>query len=711
MERALREGLLRSRVEGLHIEAELGRGGMGAVLRASDRLLGRSVALKVLGEATEDEQGQLRRFVVEAQLGAQLEHPNIVPFYELLTTSEGRPAFTMKLVEGETLDDYVQECSSSAQRALTPPYDLWSRLDRFLKMCDAIEYAHARGVIHRDIKPGNVMLGTHHEVYVMDWGVARVLDDGPEPSSSRISSSSISSGPVSSGPAALSRTPNSVRDSGVSARSARLIDSPLTQDGEVIGTPAYMAPEQARCEPVTPASDQYALGMVLAELLTLVAPRRGSPRQQLADALLGSPPLLEPRFDGPVPRELLAVVRKATARLPGQRYPGVAELAADVRRFARDEAVSVLPERRWQASWRRIKRRPSLVLGTLGACLLGCCLLAVLGLTQRLRARDQSAIEAAHIYTLSSAVDRTARRIDARFARVEQLLEGLGQAASEILQRPPRAALAGLTPAELGELSLAVFHPRYGQPVSFERSAYVRSPNVSPSEIEPVLGRLDALELLLVRTAARSAAGDEALGYSDAEQRAEARERASVLWTDLAFEQGVLLVYPGNTHFPAGFDTRQRSWYTATTGHWGAVWGSPYPDATSGAPIIACSSAFFGAPGQRGGVAALHMPLEDVLSALELKEVAGFRSAVLLDAQGNVVLSEQTRERRRGAGLHDNQPLERRPFAVEEVRAAVASGAREGRVHSAGALTVFESLDSTGWLLAVTVDGAPYGWD
>lgn len=695
MERALREGLLRSRVEGLQIEAELGRGGMGAVLRASDRLLGRSVALKVLGEPTDDEPGQLRRFVVEAQLGAQLEHPNIVPFYELLTTSDGRPAFTMKLVEGETLDDYVEECSSSAQRAHTPPYDLWSRLDRFLKICDAIEYAHARGVIHRDIKPGNVMLGTHQEVYVMDWGVARVLDDGPEPPSRRIPSG---------------RVPASARGAVVSPRSAELIDSPLTQDGEVIGTPAYMAPEQARCEPVTPASDQYALGMVLAELLTLVAPRRGSPREQLADALLGSPPLLEPRFDGPVPRELLAVVRKATARVPGQRYAGVAELAADVRRFARDEAVSVLPERRWRASWRRIKRRPSLVLGTLGACLLGCCLLAVLGLSQRLMAREQSAREAAHIYTLSSAVDRTARRIDARFARVEQLLEGLGQAASEIQQRPPHAALPGLTPAELGERSLAVFHPRYGQPVSFERSAYVRSPNVSASEIEPVLERLAALELLLVRTAARSAAGDEALGYSDAEQRAVARERASVLWTDLAFEQGVLLVYPGNTHFPAGFETRQRSWYTATAGHWGAVWGSPYPDATSGAPIIACSSAFFDAQGQRGGVAALHMPLEDVLSALELNDVEGFRGAALLDARGNVVLSEQTRERRRSAGLHENQPLERLPFAVEEVRAAIVGGAREGRVHSAGALTVFERLDSTGWLLAVTVDGAPYGW-
>jgi hypothetical protein len=116
------------------------------------------------------------------------------------------------------------------------------------------------------------------------------------------------------------------------------------------------------------------------------------------------------------------------------------------------------------------------------------------------------------------------------------------------------------------------------------------------------------------------------------------------------------------------------------------------------------------AHGLRAGVAALHMPLEDVLSALKLGDVEGFRGAVLLDARGDVVLSQQTRELRRGVGLHDNLPLLRQPFAVAEVRAAIAGGAREGRVHSAGALTVFETLDSTGWLLAVTVDGAPYGW-
>lgn len=683
VERALREGLIGSRVEAFQIEEELGRGGMGAVLRASDRLLGRSVALKVLGDASDD-QGLLRRFVVEAQLGAQLEHPNIVPFYELLATAEGRPAFAMKLVDGETLDDYLSECSSSEATARRAPHDLWSRLDRFLKMCDALEYAHARGVVHRDLKPGNVMLGTHHEVYVMDWGVARVLDDA------------FDCAPLE---ARRARVGDTARDG----------DAALTRDGEVIGTPAYMAPEQARSEPVTPATDQYALGMLLCELLTLSAPRKGTPTQQLADALIGTPPLLEPRFSGPLPRELVAVVRKATARLPEQRYPSVAALAADVRRFVRDEPVSVLPDPAWLRLWRRVKRHPGWVIGTLGAGLFSSSVLAVIVLSRELAERERSSRAAEHIFALTGAVDRTARGIDAQLGRVELLLEGLARSAAEVLRRPPRGELEPLTPAQLRERWLASQHARYGQEVSFERSVFVRSPQVELSEIEPVLSRLADFEPLLLNTAARSADGDAALGYSPALRRKAARERASLLWTDLAFQSGVLLVYPGNTFFPAGFETRERSWYTATRDKWGPVWGSPYPDATSGALLIACSSAFPDPLGDVAGVAALHLPLADIMRSLSVSEVEGFRGSALLDGRGDVVVSEDLLDFRAGPGLHQNQALERVPFAVPEVSAAIAAGAREGRVRSASGFTVFEHLHSADWLLAVTVDGAPYG--
>ncbi|HKO92454.1 MAG TPA: protein kinase, partial [Polyangiaceae bacterium] len=682
--------------------------GMGAVLRANDRLLGRAVALKVLAEPG-DQEGLLRRFVVEAQLGAQLEHPNIVPFYEFLATAAGGPAFAMKLVDGETLDAYLDECSRSRERARTAPHDLFSRLDRFLKVCDAMDYAHARGVVHRDLKPANVMLGLHNEVYVMDWGIARVLDDPPDGAAAGLRPPDM----------AGLRPPDAAAASGLRRTLPAL--GGLTGDGDVLGTPAYMAPEQARAEPISAATDQYALGMMLAELLTLAAPRGGTPKQQLADALLGRPPLLVPRFGEALPRELVAVVGKATALDPGQRYASVAELAADVRRFVRDEAVSVLPDRAWLRLWRRLKRHPLAALGTLGACVLFSLVVLVAGLWRELQARKTSALESEHIFALTAAVDRTARGVDARFRRIELLLEGLARSASEVLERPaegapaspaglpaPLTALAPLAPADLATLSLGTWLDRYAQNVSFDRSVYVRSPNVPLGAIEPVLGRLGDFEPLLVSTSARAAAGDEALGYDEAARRAVARDRSPILWTDLAFESGVVLVYPGNWHFPAGFETRERSWYTNARSSWAPVWGSPYPDATSGQLIIACSTMFPGADGKLAGVAALHVRLEEVLSSLAISGVEGYQSSALLDAAANVVLSERTREVRLSGGLHANRALERTPFEVPEVRAAIAAGAREGRVQSGDRMTVFERLDTGGWLLAVTVESAPY---
>lgn len=674
VERALLEGTL-SRLNTFELDCQIGRGGMGAVWRAHDRVLGRSVALKVMADASRSP-GLLRRFVVEAQLGAQLEHPNIVPFYEFLKSESGEPAFAMKLVEGQTLHEYLARCAASHAESQRPPHDLLSRLEHFLKICDALDYAHARGVVHRDLKPANVMLGPHREVYVMDWGVARVLDDAAE-------------------------------DIGIA--SSLSAEPQITLEGEVVGTPCYMAPEQARAEAVASPADLYALGMMLAEMATLLPPREGSTSQQLSQAVLGAPPKLEGRFGEVLPRELRAIILKATARAPQQRYASVVDLAEDVRRFVRDESVSVLPDPSWLRLWRRLKRRPWVVFGTLAACLAVSSLVLVLGLWRELQARERAIHQSELIFALTDVVDQAARHIDARFGRMELLLEGMAEAATQVARRPPEQSRPAFTPAELGRTALPLFVPRYAQKVTFERSVVVPSPGVGAAALAPVLLHLGDFEDLLVRTSARAAAGAEALGFSLQRQRDVARERSPILWTDLAFENGVLLVYPGNTFFPEGFETRARSWYTAGAGRLGHVWGSPYPDATSGALLVPCSRAFYHADGRLAGVAALHMRMEDVQQALVISGVEGYQGSVLLDADGQVVVSEPTRNPKLEPGIHANQPIERRPFEVPSVRAAIAAGAREGRFLHDERLTVLRALDTPDWFLAVTVLAEPYG--
>lgn len=669
------------------LEDELGHGGMGIVYRGTDRHLGRAVALKVLGEGHRNNAVFARRFLTEAQLGAQLEHPNIVPLYGLVATAKGHPAFVMKLVEGETMARYLQACGASVEASRTPPHDLLSRLERFLKVCDAVQYAHARGVIHRDLKPDNVMLGVHNEVYVMDWGVARLAENVPD-------------GPADD----ASATPEIAPSTGS--------DASLTQSGDVFGTPGYMSPEQARAEPVSFATDQYALGAMLAEIVTLNPPRAGATIKQISEAVLELPIEIEPRFD-PVPRELLAIIRKATSSRVSDRYESVDAFSADVRRFTRDESVHALPDPSWLRVWRRMKRRPVFVLGALLALVVVVTATTVTGLVRELGAHDRAASQSARMASLTASVGAAGRSLDTRFQRIELLVEGLAQSAAEILKRPPGKSVPPVTPASLAPPeSPAARVDRYEQRVTFDSAVHVRSPNVSDADVRPILERFGDLEDALAKASARSAGDDEVLALSTEMQHAAAKEKARILWSDLAFEAGEVLVYPGNTFFPPDYDVRSRTWYVAARERHGHVWGAPYPDATSGKLIVPCSRSFQDDAGKLEGVAAAHVRLDDVLDLLSVR-VDGFQWAALVDDQGDVVLSTKDRGVQLGAGINGNRDgrnNQREPFPFAQVRQAIVGRARDGLFHEDATLVVAQRLDTNGWTFAVVVDAAPYAF-
>jgi serine/threonine-protein kinase len=225
---------------------EIGRGGMGLVLRGRDPGLGRDLAVKVLREEYRDNTGVARRFVEEAQVGGQLQHPGVVPVYELGQFDDGRPFFTMKLVKGRTLADLLKGRAS-------PQEDLPRFLGIFEQLCQTLAYAHSKGVIHRDLKPSNVMVGAFGEVQVMDWGLAKVLQAprGADPEST------------------LGTVIGTVRSRATADEDGRT---------GVVGTPAYMAPEQARGPDaaVDERADVFGLGACLCVLLTGEPPFTGA---------------------------------------------------------------------------------------------------------------------------------------------------------------------------------------------------------------------------------------------------------------------------------------------------------------------------------------------------------------------------------------------------------------------------------------------------
>ena len=337
---------------------ELARGGMGTILRVRQEELDRDLAMKVmLGEesVTSANPRVLSRFLDEAMVTGKLDHPGVVPVHELGIDADDRVFFTMKLVKGRDLEE-VFACVRDGEEGWTE-----TRVVGVLqKACEALAYAHQKGVIHRDLKPANIMVGDFGEVYVMDWGLAKVLEpvDG-EPSREEEDGE-------------LARALRTIRR----AEANEVPDSPLmTRDGDVVGTPAYMPPEQAQGRPelLGPHSDIYSMGAILYHLLAgrrPYVPARGSSRSALIlSALLAGPPqplhVATPR----VPAELAAICERAMAREPSERYESMLDLASDLRAYLEGRVVRAF-EAGALAEFKKWFLRNRFLAGSLAAALL-----------------------------------------------------------------------------------------------------------------------------------------------------------------------------------------------------------------------------------------------------------------------------------------------------------------------------------------------------
>src|SRR5690606_32397289 len=301
-----------------------GRGGMGTVYRARDVELGRDVALKVVStpEAVDDVAERLRR---EARILARLEHPGIVPVHDAGVLADGRAFYAMKLVRGQRLDAFVQ-----------PDMPLPERLRIFGRICEAVAFAHAHGVIHRDLKPSNIMVGAFGEVLVMDWGVARLEQREAGGGGGATPAPPLHPGDRPTSP----RHPGggtAGETAGGAVRGADGFAPVLTAHGVVLGTPGYMAPEQARGESgrADRRADIYSLGAILYFLLTGRAPEVGQ-----GDDVPERPR----RLNRGLARPLEAICLKALAAEPEARYASVDALGSDVSRFLAGLPVEAYPE-------------------------------------------------------------------------------------------------------------------------------------------------------------------------------------------------------------------------------------------------------------------------------------------------------------------------------------------------------------------------------
>lgn len=649
--------------------ALLGKGAMGQVYVARDRLLNRNVAVKQIDPGMADDPVLLRRFYTEAQITAQLDHPGIVPVFGLEVQADGSLAYAMRIVRGRTLREYLTETRAFYEKGRVPDaaHALQARLLLFDDLCRVLQHAHERGVLHRDLKPQNIMVGPFGEVLVMDWGIAKVIGRRDEL------------------PTVVATTPEA------------------TETGASIGTARYMSPEQAAGanEQLDARSDQYALGLLLYELVTLSQAIQGQDVETCRTAAKRG--LLAPvvHFRGEsVPRDLEAIIRKATAFRPVDRYPDVGALAADVRRFLADEEVVARPDRPLQRVSRligRYRRAALVAIGGLSTTLVlvvaAFFVVAAVGVaayTSVARARERA------LSGVLSAVSTQGHRIDTALSWYAARLEGMRGAAAAALTRPPpdpplpvylsssfEGPLAGRPPDLLASMV-------YEDEISLRYADTTLAPGADPEALAPRLQQLATLHTELLRVELDAVDPALATAPEDEQRRRLLVEGGPIVWTYVATEDGVMYGVPGSGDYPEDYDPRPTVWYQLGRDAEQVRWEASMDESGGGLLLTAVSSVRDDRE-RILGVVGLDLTVEHVARTLLVPGGLPPVRARLVDADGHTLIDTTDPE------AADKKPLFEHPFVVDAVRAGRTTGLQE----AGDELVAWTTVDQVGWIYVV----------
>ena len=555
---------------------KIAEGGQGAIQKAVDKLFHRIVAVKSLHEEIKEKNEIRNSFIDEAEITAQLDHPSIVPIYGLYSDGKHGLHLAMKLINGQTLRKYLDtltdqyESHIKANIAMREHKMLRQRLDVFLKICDAMTYAHSKHIIHRDLKPENIMIGRFNETYIMDWGIAMKMENG----------------------------------------------KPI-QLQTISGTPRYIPPELLNKKPIDRRSDIYLLGLILFEVVFL---KKAYPQHSTEDVLraakVGKTSSYTHAFGIKVDKDLKAIVAKALAPDPDNRYSSVARMAEDIRSYLNDEAVSVSPNPKISAIM-RLMRRHSKFLFYIILILITFLFAGSVGTVFREinKQLEDDKIESALSHEFAQTL-QTAHTIDAQFKNIAAHLQLFSEELAFRIKNPkssttlPVSAFYDYLAGRTIKTAPPAFHyhPNYTTFVSFNTFVYKTTKDTPQDSLALYLNCINSMLPPFE-------------SYMQTHGKGNTNHDFPILTLYAGFDSGLHVSYPYNTDYEDNYDPRLRPWYTcaqiADTDK--PIWTKPYLNKTKiKQQIMTCTIPLKDAKGELIGVMGADVlpdTLEDILLA------------------------------------------------------------------------------------------------
>ncbi|MDD5697444.1 MAG: serine/threonine protein kinase [Victivallaceae bacterium] len=602
---------LQSVYSNYELKHQFSEGAQGVIRSAFDKSLKRDIVVKSLkpgdseGHSREDE----NLFVAEARIMAQLDHPSIIPLYGLHSGTEHKLHLAMKHIHGKTLQKYLQDTIALYERDGINNFDekrsMATRIEYLIKVCEAVDYAHRKGVIHRDLKPENIMIGNYGEVYVMDWGLACLVD------------------------------PEKFSD-----------DEHLTEVGKrsknaLVGTPCYIAPELIRGGECSPQSDIFSLGMILFELVTLKRAVPGdSVNEVLKNIINWNYRSFRHRFlKGKLPHDLKSIIAKAICEPPSRRYKTANDMAEDLRLYLLSEETVARPDNIFRKCIRTMLNHKLTTSVVILSVLLGLAAVTSYSLySQNQLMRNQKVREDMLAY-FHNGVAQQAHRMERVFFYFNTQLAGIAYQAARILERRPETNIKVYTLADFRGTSPPpdyAYSPAYGIDISLDYPVFKKAPG------EKGFDKLDK------RVIGLTPLFEHVMFTSDPQFKRKTLKAVKTIimekgaplnWITLGVENGTMFAYPGTSCYPDDYDPRTRPWYKrALNPKNNNVWSEPFRCALSSKILMSTTTGVYDRNRVFLGVAGLHIRLEYIQKYIFGNQSSGIRE-YLINREGKIILS------------------------------------------------------------------------